>query len=35
MGQYLASNSDQSLAALRNKLSETAGSAMQGHLARA
>ena len=32
--QYLASTSDQTLAALRTKLSETAGSAMQGHLAR-
>jgi len=32
--QFLASNSDQSLAALRTKLGETAGSAMQGHLVR-
>jgi len=32
--QYLASNSEQSLAALRTKLGETAGSAMQGHLVR-
>ena len=32
--QFLASNSDQALAAIRTKLSETAGAAMQGHLAR-
>ncbi|HTM11639.1 MAG TPA: DUF1592 domain-containing protein [Bryobacteraceae bacterium] len=32
--QFLASNSEQSLAALRTKLGETAGSAMQGHLVR-
>ncbi|MEO8052770.1 MAG: DUF1592 domain-containing protein, partial [Acidobacteriota bacterium] len=32
--QYLASTTDESLTALRHKLSETAGSAMEGHLAR-